>query len=248
MIGVLAGGSPSSLPQEHTVNMRGHNQIVYLYGDPAGTPVVISSGDGGWIHLAPTVAALLAVQGYYIVGFNTRAYLSSFTSESTWLRPEDEPGDYRRLVEVAAGNSRRKVVLIGVSEGAGLSVLAATDPSLKPLISGVIGLGLGDLTELGWRWRDVIIYLTKSMPREPTFSAAAIVGRVAPVPLAAIHSTRDEFVPLAEGQAVISRAAEPKKLWIVTASDHRFSDGFAAFTRALIEALQWIDRQNRSTK
>lgn len=39
--------------------------------------------------------------------------------------------------------------LIGVSEGAGLSVLAATDPETKALVSGVIGLGLPDLNELG---------------------------------------------------------------------------------------------------
>ena len=87
-----------------------------------------------------------------------------------------------------------------MSEGAGLSVLAATDPRTKRAIAGVIGLGLPDLNELGWRWRDSLIYVTHGTPNEPTFSAAAIVDRVASTPLGAIHSTRDEFVPLAEVQ------------------------------------------------
>ena len=65
----------------------------------------------------------------------------------------------------------------------------------------MIGLGLPDLNELGWRWKDALIYLTHGTPNEPTFSVSAIVDRVAPVPLGAIHSTHDEFVPVARGPA-----------------------------------------------
>ena len=98
---------------------------------------------------------------------------------------------------------------MGVSEGAGLSVLAATDPLTKTETLGVVGLGLPDLNELGWRWKDSLISLTHRVPSEPTFSAAAIVANIAPIPLAAIHSTHDEFVPLADIQNVLRRAAQP---------------------------------------
>ena len=105
----------------------------------------------------------------------------------------------------------------------------------------MIGLGLPDLNELGWRWRDSLIYLTHGAPNEPTFSTAAIVERVAPMPLAAIHSTHDEFVPLAGSAAACStRANEPKRLWIVKAADHRFSDNLPEFDRRLLEAIAWI--------
>ena len=70
----------------------------------------------------------------------------------------------------------------------------------EAVIAGVVGLGLPDLNELGWRWRDALIYITHGVPKEPSFSTAAIVKRVAPIALAAIHSTHDEFVPLAEVQ------------------------------------------------
>ena len=145
-------------------------------------------------------------------------------------------------MDFAAKGGARKPILIGVSEGAGLSVLAATDPQTQAVIAGVIGLGLPDKTELGWRWKDTLIYVTHGDPDEPMFSTQAIAGRVRPVPLAAIHSTHDEFVPLAEVQRVMNAAQEPKKLWIVPAADHRFSDNLAEFDRRLLEAIAWVNQ------
>jgi fermentation-respiration switch protein FrsA (DUF1100 family) len=63
---------------------------------------------------------------------------------------------------------------------------------------------------------------------------------MAPIPLAAIHSTRDEFVPLAEVQQVLESARQPNRLWVVAASNHRFSDNVAEFDRALLDAITWI--------
>lgn len=220
--------------------MRGHAQSLRLYGRRGGPPVVVSSGDGGWIHLGPHVAEVLAAKGCFVVGFDVKAYLESFTSGKVTLRPEDEPGDYKVLADFAARGATQKPVLIGVSEGAGLSVLAAADPQTKRSVAGVLGLGLPDLNELGWRWKDVLIYLTHGVPKEPTFRAAAIVNRISPTPLGLIHSTHDEFVPLSEVQKVLDAAKEPKKLWVVKASDHRFSDNLAEFDRRLIEAMAWV--------
>jgi dienelactone hydrolase len=200
----------------------------------------VSSGDGGWIHLGPHVAELLAGRGFFVVGFDAKAYLESFTSRQSTLRPDDEPADYKVLADYASQGATQRPILIGVSEGAGLSVLAATDPRTRSAIAGVGVLGLPNLNELGWRWKDSLIYLTHEVPHEPTFSAAAVVGRVSPAPLAAIHSTRDEFVPLTEVRKVLDAAREPKRLWIVDASDHRFSDNLTEFDRCLIEAVEWI--------
>jgi alpha-beta hydrolase superfamily lysophospholipase len=223
-----------------TVAMRGHDQIVHVYGTRSGSPVIVSSGDGGWMHLGPHVAEVLAANRFFVVGFDARAYLASFTTGTTTIRVEDEPGDYRALIDFALRETGRKPVLIGVSEGAGLSVLAATDARNKDAVAGVIGLGLSDLTELGWRWKDMVIYITHATPHEPTFSVKGVVDRVAPIPLAAIHSTRDEYVSVPEVRQVLERARHPKRLWIVDAADHRFSNNLAEFDRTLLEALTWI--------
>ena len=223
------------------IYLRGHQQDLRIYGTRgSGQPVIVSSGDGGWIHLGPHVAEVLAHHGLFVVGFDVKGYLESFTSSTSVLRPEDEPGDFRRLAEYAARGSSEKPILIGISEGAGLSVLAATDPETKKQIGGVIGLGLPDMNELGWRWRDSLIYVTHGLPNEPMFSAAGMIGRVAPVPLAAIHSTNDEFVPLWQVERTLSNAQEPKKLWIVKAANHRFSDNLPEFDQRLLEAIEWL--------
>jgi fermentation-respiration switch protein FrsA (DUF1100 family) len=228
-----------------TITIRGHALPLHLYGDSSNDPVVVTSGDGGWIHLAPHVAEFLSARGFYVVGFDARAYLASFTSAKSTLTPGDEPADYRALIDYAKRTAAARPVLIGVSEGAGLSLLAATDPATKTAIAGVIGLGLPDLNELGWRWKDSIIYLTHGMPNEPTFSAAAVAAGVAPAPLAAIHSTSDEYVPLSEVQTVMDRARQPKRLWIVKASNHAFSGNVQEFETRLLEAIAWV-RQNKA--
>lgn len=240
---LLGLSQPASAQSSDTLTIRGRKQTVHLYGTRGGTPVVVSSGDGGWMHLGPHVAEVLAAKGFFVVGFDAKAYLESFTSGSRTLTTQDEPGDYRALAEYAGRGGSSKPVLIGVSEGAGLSVLAATDPATQQAIAGVLGLGLPDVNELGWRWRDAMIYVTHGVPNEPTFSATAVADKVAPLPLAAIHSTTDEFVPLSEVQKLMATAKEPKKLWVVTASNHRFSDNLAEFDRRLIEALEWIRQQ-----
>ena len=188
-------------------------------------------------------ADVLAANGYYVVGFDAQAYLSSFTSGTATLDPSQEPDDFRRLIALAAAGSRHRPVLIGVSEGAGLSVLAATEPQTRGRISGVIALGLPDLNELGWRWTDSISYVTKGTPREPTFRVSTIIDRLAPVPLAEIHATGDEYVPLQEVRAVMDRAGEPKRLWSVEASNHGFGDNRTEFDRRLLEALAWVRSQ-----
>jgi fermentation-respiration switch protein FrsA (DUF1100 family) len=192
------------------------------------------------MHLGPHVAELLAGRGFFVVGFDVKAYLAGFTTDTATLRTAEEPGDYKVLAAFASAATRRRPILIGVSEGAGLSVLAATDADTKAAISGVIGLGLPDRNELGWRWKDSLIYLTHRPPNEPAFSAAALAAAVAPLPLALIQSTHDEFVPLAETQRIFAQASEPKRLWIVEATNHRFSSNLPEFDARLMEAVEWI--------
>lgn len=237
---LAAVAGPVSADTLATVPVRGKNQTLHLYGPKAGPPVVVSSGDGGWIHLGPQVAEFLGSKGYCVVGVDAKAYLSSFTSGTKTLAPTDVPGDYKVFVEAARQGRSQPVLLVGVSEGAGLSVLAASGSELKPLLAGVLGLGLPDDNELGWRFRDSIIYITKGTPNEPLFHAADYVPKLGSLPLAAIHSTHDEFVPLAEVSRLMGLPGGPKKLWTIEAADHRFSNKPQELQERVLEALAWI--------
>ena len=145
---ILSERVPS--PIVDSIAIRGHRQLIHVYGARGtGAPVLMSSGDGGWMHLAPQVAERLASRGFFVVGFDAKSYLESFTSGTSILRPQDVPGDYRLLAAYAAKGFTEKPILIGVSEGAGLSDLAATDTQTQQVIAGIIELGLSDLNELG---------------------------------------------------------------------------------------------------
>jgi pimeloyl-ACP methyl ester carboxylesterase len=224
------------------VPVRSHAQSVHLYGVNNARPVIVSSGDGGWMHLGPHVAELLAAHGCFVVGFDVKAYLTSFTTTTSTLHADDEPSDVRTMSDYASQFSHSKPILIGISEGAGLSVLAAADPITRQSIRGVIGIGLPDRNELGWRWKDSIIYLTHGVPKEPTFNASTLIDKVSPLPLALLHSTHDEFAPLADARRMMQLGGEPKRLWVVGASDHRFSDNLSGFDRSLLEAIDWVNQ------
>ena len=206
---------------------------------------VVASGDGGWIHLGPYVAEFLSSKGYFVVGFDSKAYLSSFTKGGTTLSTTDVPGDFAALLDYASKGASAPPVLFGVSEGAALAVLAATNDATKSKVAGVIVLGLPDQAEFGWRFRDSIIYVTKGVPNEPLFSTADVIDKVAPLPIVAIHSTKDEFVGVDEVKRVLGRAHEPKQLWFIDAADHRFSGKEQDLNQKLLEAIAWIKSQRR---
>lgn len=246
--GIALSCRPAAADATETLVLRGRPQTLRLYGTRGQTPVIVSSGDGGWVHLGPDVATYLAGRGFFVVGFDTRAYLASFTSGKDALHADDVPTDYKALADFAFAASGKRPILIGVSEGAGLSVLAATAPATRSAISGVIGLGLPRVNELGWRWRDSLIYLTHGVPNEPTFETDAVIGRAAPTPIAIIQSTHDEFVPLSDVQRVVGAATGPNKLWVVDAVDHRFSNNLADFNRRLLEAIAWVGNPDTVTR
>ena len=236
---LLAGLTAVHTQATETIRIRGREQHLHLYGVRGQPAVIVSSGDGGWIHLGPHVAELLASHGFFVVGLDVRAYLAGFTTRTSVLQPVDVPNDYGVLIDFAARGTSVRPLLIGVSEGAGLSVLAASGTHTCDAIEGIVALGVPDHNELGWRWRDALIYVTHGAPDEPFFSAAAVVSGLR-TPLAAIHSTRDEFVPLDEARRILDAANEPKRLWIVRALDHRFSGNQSEFDQRLMEAIAWV--------
>src|SRR5205814_1170858 len=127
-------------------------------------------------------------------------------------------------------------------EGAGLAVVAAADPRIRDRISGVVAFGLTDANELGWRWRDSIVYLTKGVPNEPVFHAGDFISQVSPAPLALLWSSHDEFVGGAAQKRLAALARAPKQVLTVEASDHRFSDNLRQLDANLMEVVDWISR------
>lgn len=241
----VAGASSEKLD----VPVRGQTLTVALYsasGPPKGS-IVIGSGDVGWVGLAVTVAEEFSAAGYAVVGINVRQYLAAFTAGKSHLSVTDVPGDYRLLVERARARLPlpRPLVLAGVSEGAGLAVLAASDAANHVWIDGVITMGLPAISELAWRWSDVSAWILKRDVAEPSFSAFDYLPAVAPLPLWMIQSRKDEYVPAADYQRFLAIAGEPKRQVLIDASNHRFTDRRDDLHRAVADGLAWIGERRR---
>ncbi|MEW5976873.1 MAG: alpha/beta hydrolase [Acidobacteriota bacterium] len=248
IIGLLLSsmGLPIPSAQSATLVLRSKPQHLHLYGPENGPAVLLSSGDLGWAGLVAHVAELLADKGYFVVGVDTRAYLSSFTGGTSSLSPQDVKSDYRVLVQFCRKRAVPLPILVGISEGAGLSVLAASAPDARRYIRGILGFGLPNENELGWKWRDFTIWLTKKVPNEPIFKVEDFIAQVSPIPLAEIHSLHDEFVSIDQARLLFSIAAIPKRMWVIDAANHRFSNKREELDRRTIEALEWIQQNSQA--
>jgi alpha-beta hydrolase superfamily lysophospholipase len=226
------------------VPVRGKTLTVTIY-TPASSPrgtIVMGSGDVGWVGLAVSMAGELSADGYIVAGINVRQYLSAFTSSQSHLDPTAVPADYRLLIDTLR-TSRRvlpPIIVSGVSEGAALAVLAASDPANHAWIDGVIVMGLPPTAELAWRWIDAGSWITKHDAVEPSFAPKDVIATVSPVPLCMIQSTKDEYVPKAEWERLLAAAREPKKQILIDASNHRFTDKRTELSAAYSAGLSWI--------
>jgi hypothetical protein len=237
---LLSLSIPSLAEKIEKLSIRSRDQELHLYGTPGNPPVILGSGDLGWSGLVVHVAEFLEKNGYFVIGLNSKAYLSSFTNGNSTLSPESVPQDYLTLIGYAKRSGLAAPILAGISEGAGLSVLAATDPKVKQAVRGILALGLPDWNELGWRFGDFTIWITRKNPKEPGFKVSEIIGKISPVPLAEIHATHDEFLSVEQAKSMVASAGEPKRMWIIEAGNHRFSNARDELDRTLLEALAWM--------
>lgn len=223
---------------------------VYRPAAPARGTILMGSGDVGWVGLAVRMSEFLVQQGYVVVGFNVREYLSSFTAGAQHVSIEDARADYRAMSELLAheGLLHRPLLLSGVSEGAALAVAAAGDPKNRAWIDGVVTMGLPATAELAWRWIDMTAFVTRRDADEPSFAPYAYVGAISPTPLAMIQSATDDYSTDADRARLLSAAKPPKKMIMIDAANHRFTDKLPELQTELLAAIAWITSANTAPR
>jgi len=244
---VLASQLPAYATAEQHVDflLRGKPLTISVYraarAQPLGT-IFMGSGDVGWVGLAVDMAEYLSDKGYTVIGINVRQYLGAFTSGKTTLKASEPAGDYDSLFQFL---TVRKLVtppvfVSGVSEGAALAVLAGAGTKSRSWVNGVMTMGLPPTAELGWRWSDFTSWLTKKDSDEPMFMPKEFVPAVAPLPLCMIQSTKDEYVTEADYRLFERVARDPKKLVLINASNHRFTDRRKELQVEVLGCLAWM--------
>jgi fermentation-respiration switch protein FrsA (DUF1100 family) len=230
--------------------LRGQHLTLTVYrpvssSKPKGT-ILMGSGDVGWVGLAVSMAGVLSDEGYLVVGVNAREYLAAFTApHGGHLLPTEVGQDYSRLADLLRGRGMlpAPVIVSGVSEGAGLAVLAAAASENHSWIRGVITMGLPGTVELAWRWSDFTSWITKKNSGEPAFAAKDFLPAISPRPLFMIQSTRDEYVTERDYRELESAARPPKKLALIAAANHRFTDKLPELRDQFRTGLAWIETQ-----
>lgn len=226
-------------PGENSVNIRGKEQEVYYIPaktSPALGTLLFSPGDGGWRGIAVDWAHKMASWGYDVYGIDTLHYLASLGGKEG-LRPEDVTADYAELSNRL--QATKPVVLVGWSEGASLSLLAALGQGAKPSpFAGLVTIGLPEVGVLGWKWKDALSWVTKKTPEEPQFHASDYIPRLR-VPFFILRSSQDQYVSEGDAAHMLEVAAKPKRLVVVPSDNHRFSSNPDGFFRELKSALEW---------
>jgi fermentation-respiration switch protein FrsA (DUF1100 family) len=234
-------------PGKNSVTIRGQQQNVYFLAGAGTGPhrkILYAPGDGGWRGFGISIAENLAAAGYDVYGIDTRRYLQSFTGSSV-LKTSEIASDFRELALWILQGAHDKIVVAGWSEGAGLSLVAASDETNRGVFAGLLALGMAERSLLAWRWKDVAAELTRSMPNEPTFNSADFLPKVSPLPLFVIASTKDEYVTVAQTESLFSAARDPKRLVIIKADDHKYGGAPGELFRTLREGMTWIEQQQR---
>ena len=83
-------------------------------------------------------------------------------------------------------------------------------------------------------------WITKRDASEPSFRPSDVIAGIAPAPLWMIQSTHDEYVKESDYRRLQEAAGEPKKLILIEASDHRFTDRLPDLESQVLAGLAWI--------
>ncbi len=236
---------PLPPPGKNALVLRGAQQDIYFFpavgGERPGTKkILFLPGDGGMGGLADEIPEKMAEAGYDVYALDTKRYLQGFTTESGVLTEPEVIDDLSEIGRWTDPRWGERITLVGWSEGAGLVVLAASAPNRAKLYNGIVILGLSDQAELGWRAADDITYITGGDPDEPTFDVRKYLPQVAPLPLAFVHSTGDQFVSGQTAQSQFELIKEPKRYFSVDADNHAFAGNTEGLFETLGECLDWV--------
>jgi hypothetical protein len=204
--------------------------------------LVYATGDGGWHRKDVDVYRHLVAFGYPTVGFDARDYVTHLGARDA-TTPARLAADYERIIAAAKDALRLPggypVVLVGVSRGAGLSVVAAGQRDLRPSIGGVLAVALTKEEEYV-----KILPRLRRRGRPPTGPEMVEVydylPRLAAMPIAVVQSTRDNYLPASAARVLFGPDNPHRWLQPIQARNHSFGGARPQLYDAMDRSLAWI--------
>jgi hypothetical protein len=194
--------------------------------------VVYATSDGGWRSLDTEIFRQICQWGYPAVGFSSSNYLKNLGFVSDTTTPRRLVRDFESIIEFAEQQlelpQNNRIVLVGMSRGAGLSVVAAGQSELRHTLAGVLAIALTKEEEHVVPYRK-----THGVPRgsQPGREKLAIIKtydylpRLAGVPLTVLQSTHDKYLSADAARELFGPDTDTRKLVAINATSHTFSGG-----------------------
>jgi dienelactone hydrolase len=213
--------------------------------------VVYSTGDGGWRGLGRQIYEWIATWHYPVVGFSSSDYLKNLGYISDTTTPRRLARDFKAIVQFAEQNLElqpsTRIILVGLSRGAGLSVVAAGQTELYNRLGGVVAIALT-------REEEHVVHYShsrRSSPDQPKQELLQIqtyeyLPRITSVPVVVLQSTHDGYLPASEARVLFGPDTALKKLIPIEARNHGFSGGCLDLYREAETSMSWIHRNGKS--
>jgi fermentation-respiration switch protein FrsA (DUF1100 family) len=243
---VLVAASPS-IP-DRTIVLHDHQLKLHFSRGQRGADrplLVYATGDGGWHRKDVAAYDHLVTFGYPTVGFDAHDYVKHLGADTT--TPGRLAADYQRIIAAAKETLQLPadypVVLVGVSRGAGLSVVAAGQRGLRPSIAGVLAVALTKEEEYVKGFSRL-----RGRGRGRPAAAAEMVEvydylpRLANTPIAVVQSTRDHYLPAAAARTLFGPDTPYRWFQPVEAHDHSFGGARDQLYDAMKRSLSWLVR------
>lgn len=203
--------------------------------------LVYATGDGGWHRKDLAAYKELVKFGYPTVGFDARDYVTHL-GESETTTPVRLAADYERIITEAKSAlglpANCAVILVGVSRGAGLSVVAAGQRALQHEIEGVLAVALTKEEEYVKWYRRL---RRRGLPREREMvEVYDYLPRLGRMPVAVVQSTRDNYLPAVEARKLFGPDTPYRWLQPIEAGNHSFGEARPQLYAAMNRGLQWV--------
>jgi fermentation-respiration switch protein FrsA (DUF1100 family) len=197
--------------------------------------LLYATGDGGWRGKDLDLYRQLVSWGYPTAGFSAPQYVKHLRGDAETTTPARLAKDYAALIDLARQSltlpPSTRVILVGVSRGAGLSVVAAGQRSLRGSLDGVLAMGLTKEEEhVRWLRRrsvaDLQIY--------------EYLPRLGSLPIAVIQSTHDNYLPAENARRLFGADTDRRRFQAIESRNHSFAGARELLYDAMHTSLTWI--------
>ena len=232
---------------DRPMRLDGRTLTLHLAGVPRSSSrllIMYVTGDGGWHRKDLAVYHQLVTWGYPVVGISAPEYLKPFRQAKKVTTPAALARDYAAILTSAKAflgvPARTLVILVGVSRGADLAVVAAGQGVLKPQLAGVVAVGLTKEEEFVSRSRRV-----RGGSRNPARVSSVVqlysyLPRLGVIPVSVIQSTHVTYVPAAEARRLYGADTERRHFLAIESRNHSFSGARAALYTGMHVAIDWV--------